>query len=397
MSFEPAARTRAVQPSAVLEMIRRAREMEASGREVAFLVQGEPDFDTPAHIVEAAHRAMLDGYTHYPPAEGYLDLRTAIAERVRTRTGVDYDPAREILVTNGAALGLYLAVAALVEPGDEVLIPDPAFGSYAMIVESAGGVVVRVPYAPDGDRLRLDPDAYEAAVTPRTKAVILCSPDNPTGHVPARDSLAALADVAERHDLIVIADEVYDELVYDDAAHVSFPAASPAAKARTILVQSFSKTYAMTGWRVGYNAAPPEIMKAMVAMNAVAGRAAAAFTQRAALAAITGPQDDVERMRASYARRRTRMLDGLADVPGLRSLVPDGAFYVFVDARALGRPDDRLALDLLEHGGVVTTPGDYYGPAGRGHLRLSFASSDATIDAGLAGLARAAEAIRSGS
>lgn len=389
MRFVPAERTRAVKPSAVLEMIRRAKAKEAEGHDVAYLVQGEPDFGTPQHIVEAAHRAMLDGYTHYPPSEGYLDLREAISEKIEHDRNVAYDPGREVLVTNGAALGLYLAVNAVVERGDEVLIPDPAFGSYEMIVESAGGVVVRVPYANDEEGLRLDPDAFADACTPRTKAIILCTPDNPTGHVASRGELAALADVAERNDLLIVTDEVYEHLVYDGAEHVSIASLSDATRARTVLVNSFSKTYAMTGWRVGYNAAPPEIMAAMSAMNAVAGRAAAAFTQRAALAAVRGPQDDVERMRASYSRRRATMLDGLGGIPELRTNAPGGAFYVFVDARELGLPDDRLALELLEHGDVVVTPGDYYGPSGRGHLRLSFASSDTMIERGLDGLGRA--------
>lgn len=394
MSFVASERTGAVKPSAVLEMIRRAKALEGQGRKIAYLVQGEPDFDTPKHIRDAAYDAMNEGYTHYPPAEGYPDLQDAVAAKLERENGVRYDPRSEILITNGAALGLYLAVNAIVEPGVEVIIPDPAFGSYAMIVESAGGTVVRVPLAADGDRRRLDLEALEHAVTPRTRAVMICSPDNPTGHVMSETELRAIGDLAVEHGLIVIADEVYERFLYDGARHVSLAALDPAYRARTVHVNSYSKTYAMTGWRLGYNAAPAPIMAAMANMNAVAGRAAAAFTQRAGIAALTGPQDAAETMRTAYAARRTKLIEGLRGIPGLSFTVPQGAFYVFVDASPLGLPSDELALAILEHGDVVVTPGTYYGPGGAGYLRLSFASSDDAIVRGVAGMARAVAAIR---
>jgi len=370
-------------------MIRRARALEAQGREVAYLVQGEPDFETPQHIRDAAYAAMNRGYTHYPPAEGYPELRQAVAAKLERENGVTYDPEEEILITNGAALGLYLAVNAVVEPGSEVILPDPTFGSYAMIVESAGGRVARVPLQVREGRRHLDLGALEAAITPATRALILCTPDNPTGHVMDEAALRGVGELAVKHGLVIITDEVYEHFLYAGRRHVSLAALDPAFREHTVLVNSFSKTYAMTGWRLGYNAAPAPLMLAMTKMNAVTGRAAAAFTQRAGIAALEGPQDEVARMRASYVRRRAQMLSALHAIPELRYTAPDGAFYVFVDASAWGMPSRQLARELLERGGVVVTPGDYYGPGGAGHLRLSFASGERAIERGMVGLAGA--------
>lgn len=385
LTFTPARRTDAVRPSDVLEMMAVARTLQEQGRDVAFLVQGEPDFDTPRHVKDAAYRALLDGYTHYPPAEGYPDLRRAIADRMIGDHDLAYDAETEVLVTNGASLGLYLALTSVVEEGDEVLITDPAYGAYAMLIESAGGTPVRIPCGVRERRSVLDTDAMRAAVGPRTKAILYCNPDNPTGRVLPERTLRAIGDLAVERGLIVISDEVYDEFVYDGGRAVPLASLDPEYRQHCILVNSFSKTYAMTGWRLGYNLAPPDLMRAMKKMNAVAGRAAAAFVQRAGIAALSGPQDEVARMTNEYAARRDRMIERLNTVPGIRFTIPDGAFYVFVDVRTYAADTRAFARELLQRGGVVLTPGEYYGPGGAGHLRFSFAVGREAIERGLDG------------
>ena len=391
--FRAAHRTDAVRPSDVLEMMAIAKRMQDDGVEVAYLVQGEPDFDTPRHVKDAAYQALLDGYTHYPPPEGYPDLRRAITERMRADLALDYDPDAEVLVTNGASLGLYLAIAAVVDEGDEVIITDPAYGAYAMLIESAGGRVVRVPCAAVDGVSTLDVEALRALVTPRTKAIVYCNPDNPTGRVMSEATLRAIGDIAVEHDLVVISDEVYHAFTYEGEPRV-LAALSPAYRDRCIVVNSFSKTYAMTGWRMGYNLAPPHLMSAMRKMNAIAGRAAAAFVQRAGIAALRGAQDDVVAMTGEYRRRRDHMLARLAEIEGIGVTRPDGGFYVFVDVRTFADDTRAFARTLLERGRVVLTPGEYYGPAGAGHLRLSFAVAPDVIDRGLDGFASALEGLR---
>ena len=391
--FRAARRTDAVRPSDVLEMMAIARRMQQSGTEVAYLVQGEPDFDTPRHVKDAAYQALLDGYTHYPPPEGYPELRSAVAARMRADLGLEYDAESEVLVTNGASLGLYLAIAAVVEEGDEVLITDPAYGAYAMLIESAGGTVVRVPCAADDFVSTLDVEALRACVTPRTKAIVYCNPDNPTGRVMPESTLHAIGEIAVEHDLVVISDEVYHAFTYGSEPRV-LAALDDAFREHCIVVNSFSKTYAMTGWRMGYNLAPPHLMGAMRKMNAIAGRAAAAFVQRAGIAALEGSQDDVAAMTGEYRRRRDHMVERLAQVPGIRFTRPDGGFYVFVDVSEYAGDTRAFARTLLERGRVVLTPGEYYGPAGAGHLRFSFAVASDVIDRGLDGFAAALEGLR---
>lgn len=394
LTFTPAFRTLAVLPSAVLEMMAKAKTLEKQGRDISYLVQGEPDVDTPKHIQEAASEAMAQGYTHYPPSNGYPELLEAVAEKLARDNRVRYDPETELLVTNGAALGLYLAVNAVVEPGDEVILLDPTFGSYAMIVGSAGGRVVRVPLRVEGKERCLAKEDLSQAISNKTKALILCSPDNPTGHVMSEADLRMVGNLAMEHSFYILTDEVYEKFLYTDKAHHSVASLSETYRERTILINSFSKTYAMTGWRLGYNAAPKPIMAAMRKMNVVAGRAAAAFVQQAGIQALKGSQVEVEKMTSEYAQRRVLMLEHLQAISDLRYTDAEGGFYFFVDCSAWGLDSQTLANELLEKGGVVTTPGDYYGPAGKGHLRLSFASSRGAIDQGMQGFAKALDELR---
>ena len=380
----PAQRTEPIAGSDVLVMQRLAGEIAARGEPVFRLVQGEPDFDTPPHIVDAAMRAMREGYTHYPPSEGYLDLREAVAAKLARENALEVDPRAEVIVTNGAGLGLYLAIMAVVDPGDEVILSDPTYGPYRNDILLAGGTPVLVRQQPDAQgRPRWDLQAVAAAITPRTKAIVINTPANPTGVVMTEAELQGIAALAIDHDLCVIADEVYEKLVFDSARHVSIASLGPEIGARTITVNSFSKTYAMTGWRLGYNAAPAPLVATMEKVNSVSGRAAAAFVQRAGIAALNGPQDGVAAMVAAYDSRRRMVEDQLREMPRIAWISPEGAFYVFLDARAFGDNSRELAERLLREAHVVLTPGTYYGPAGAGWLRLSFASSPEMLIGGL--------------
>jgi aspartate/methionine/tyrosine aminotransferase len=263
-----------------------------------------------------------------------------------------------------------------------------------MIIESAGGTVSRFPLRLEASQRHFGREAFLQSLSPRTRAVVLCSPDNPTGFIYSEDDLRFIGNAAVEHGFLVITDEVYEDFIYTNVHYRSLAALDPAYRERTILINSFSKTYAMTGWRLGYNAAPASIMAAMTKMNAVAGRAAAAFTQQAGVTALQGGRDAIEAMAAEYAARRALMLEHLEEIPDLSYSAPDGAFYVFVDCAAWGLPSRELADRLLELGGVVVTPGDYYGPAGQGCLRLSFASSRNAIERGMEGLGRALDTLR---
>jgi aspartate/methionine/tyrosine aminotransferase len=286
-------------------------------------------------------------------------------------------------------MGVYLALTATLNPGDEVLIFDPGFGPYLSMVGLVGGKPVLVPTREIDGRFRPDPAQVEAKIGPRTRVLLLNSPANPTGIVLAQAELAALGEVAERHDLLIVSDEVYDSIVFDSQQHQSVAALSPEFRKRTVVINSLSKTYAMTGWRVGYNVASADLLRAMREVMQLSGRCVPPFVQHGAVAALSGPQDCVAEMHAEYTRRRARLVDGLNAIPGLRCAAPEGTFYVFVDAREIDPDSWRLARSLLEGAGVVTTPGRHYGPTGEGYLRISFATSIEAIEAGLSRMATA--------
>jgi aspartate/methionine/tyrosine aminotransferase len=327
---------------------------------------------------------MRDGYTHYPPSEGYLELREAVAAKVARDNDLSVDPKTEVIITNGASLGLYLAIMAVVDPGDEVILSDPTYGPYRNDILLAEGVPILVPQRPDAHgRPRWNLDALAAAITPRTRAIIINTPGNPTGVVTTESELAGIAALAERHNLCIVADEVYEKLVYDEARHVTIAGLGPEIQRRTITVNSFSKTYAMTGWRLGYNVAPAPLVATMEKVNSVCGRAAAAFVQRAGIAALNGPQQSVATMVAAYDSRRQLVEDQLREIPRIGWISPQGAFYFFLDLSVFGRDSKALAERLLDEAHVVLTPGTYYGPAGAGWLRLSFAAAPEELIGGL--------------
>jgi aspartate/methionine/tyrosine aminotransferase len=374
------ARARAVPPS----LIRRMFDMTPRVPGAISLAVGEPGFATPPHIVEAACQALHDGFTKYSPNEGYLDLREAIAEKTERVNGYRVDPASEVFVTVGAMEALLLTFMVGIDPGDEVLITDPSYTNFEGQITLAGGRPVFVPTDPERGYLPHAEDVA-AAVTSRTRAILVNSPSNPTGAVYPRDLLHAIAEIALRHDLLLISDETYGALTYGDIRSVS-PASFPGLEGRTVTVHSFSKEYAMTGWRIGYLTGPAPMLRVMAVVQEQMASCVNSATQRAALAALRGPQACVETMRQAYQRRRDLVVERLRRIPGVRCPRPDGAFYAFPDVRAVTEDTRSLAERLLFDHRVVVSPGEAFGPRSGGFLRLSYASSDEDLAEGLARL-----------
>lgn len=373
---------------------RLAREIEKAGYKVVRLVQGEPDFDTPNHIKKAAEAALAKGMTHYSPVEGLEEVRHIVAEKIKRDLGINYTPEKEVLITEGGTLGLFIAFMALINPGDEVLLPEITFGPYLNMLSLAEGKPVFIPVERKGKYFVIHWEKISGLATPRTKAVLLNDPQNPLGIVMSKKELELVGEMALKKDLMVISDEVYEKLVFDGLKHISIASLSEELKERTVLVNSFSKTYAMTGWRIGYNAANPELTRAMSRIYQGSARCAAPFTQMAVKAAIEGPQDCVEEMRLKYDERRKALYNGLAAIEGMVVPYPQGAFYIFADVRAFGMSSWDLTLHILQEGHVVVSPGSYYGPGGEGYIRFSYATPKEEILIGLEGIKRALDNIQ---
>ncbi len=357
------------------EVLVRAKALEAQGRDVVHLEIGEPDFDTPANVVEAGCTALREGWTHYGPSNGQPDLREAIAEYINRSRGASYAPG-EVVVTPGGKPIMFFVILALLEAGDEAIYPDPGFPIYRSMIDFVGAKAVPIPLR-EAQEFRLDIDELRGLITPRTRLLIINSPANPTGGVLERSDLEAIAGLAVEHDLIVLADEIYSEILYE-GEHVSI-ATMPGMPERTVLLDGFSKTYAMTGWRLGYGLMPEElagqISKLMV--NSVSCTASA--VQRAGIEALTGPQDDVQSMIGAFRRRRDLVVDGLNQIPGISCVTPKGAFYVFPNITGTGEPSKPFADRLLEEHGVAALSGTAFGDHGEGYLRLSYANSEENL------------------
>jgi aminotransferase len=364
--------------------IRRFFDIAATMDDVISLGIGEPDFDTPEPITRAGIEALKKGETHYSSNSGLMELRTALAEHLERMYGQTYDPVSEILVTVGVSEALYLAFAATLDPGDEVIVPEPCFVAYAPEVIFAGGTPVAVPTTVEND-FQVTAEAIEAAITPRTKALLIGYPNNPTGAVMTRERLIEIAAIAEKHDLLVISDEIYDQLVYG-VEHVCFPSL-PGMHNRTILLQGFSKAYAMTGWRVGYAAAPAEILDMMRRVHQYTIMSAPTVSQCAALAALQVGEPYVKEMVAEYDRRRRLIVDGMNKI-GLTCFEPRGAFYAFPSIEITGMEGNEFAETLLEEEQVAVVPGSAFGEAGKGHVRCSYATAYEKIEQALERLHR---------
>lgn len=359
--------------------IRKFFDIVATMDDVISLGIGEPDFVTPQPILQRGVRALQDGETHYTSNSGRLDLRQALAAHLQSLYGVSYDPASEMVITVGVSEALYLALTALVNPGEEVIITTPCFVSYQAEVILAGGVPVELPTFMEDD-FQLRPEALEAAITPRTKAILIGYPNNPTGAVASRETLLELARIAEKHDLIVLSDEIYDQLVYG-IQHVCFPAL-PDMWERTILLGGFSKNYAMTGWRIGYAAGPAGLIQGLLRVHQYTIMSAPTIAQFAALEALTNGSEHVSEMRDEYDRRRRLIVKGLNQL-GLSTFEPHGAFYAFPSIAVTGMDDETFSQKLLDEERVAVVPGSAFGPGGDGFVRCSYATAYEKIEEAL--------------
>jgi aspartate aminotransferase len=392
-----AARARRLTPSSTLAISARARALRAQGVDVLSFSQGEPDFDTPERVKEAAIRALRQGLTKYTDAAGIPEVRAAVCAKLRRDDGLEYEPA-DVIVSVGAKHTLYNICAVLVDPGDEVIVPSPYWVSYTEQVRLMDGVPVVVP-TDEARGFALDVDTLGAAVTPRTKLLILNSPNNPTGAVYSREALAAVGALAVARGFHVVADECYEALSYEGRVP-SLATVSPAVRARTIVVNTCSKAYAMTGWRLGYAAGPREIIRAMADFQGQCTSNPTSIAQWAAVEALAGPQDDVAKMVGEFDQRRRVIVAGLNRIPGIRCALPPGAFYAFPDVSGLfgrrweGRPlrgSADVTAFLLESARVAVVPGADFGSDR--HLRISYACSQEQIREGLARIAAACAAL----
>ncbi|GAC1330348.1 MAG: pyridoxal phosphate-dependent aminotransferase [Candidatus Dormibacteria bacterium] len=363
------------------EVLARAKRMEEDGRSIVHLEIGEPDFATPAHIVAAAEAAIEDGYTHYTPAGGIPEVRATVAEHYSRRLGHECE-GNEVILTPGSKNILMFAMLALIEPGDEVILPDPGYPIYASLVSFMGAKPVGVPLREERG-FRFDVDEFKALVTDRTRMVILNSPQNPTGGILERDDLVEVAKVAVERDLWVVSDEIYSQISYDGP--VPSIAELPGMKARTILMDGLSKAYAMCGWRLGIGLAPAELIKHMETLMINSSSCATAFIQVATMTALESPESEksIHRMVEEYRHRRDVLVDGLNALPGVRCHRPGGAFYVFPNVEGTGWDHKELADALLARAGVAVLPGTAFGSMGRGYIRLSYAQSVDNLTAGL--------------
>lgn len=372
-----------VRQSATVALSDRINALKAAGRPLIGLQVGDPDFSTPPAIIETALRAMQNGQTHYAPAIGTLELRSAIAAKLQRDEGVPYDPASEIIVTHGGIHAYYLAMQSILNPGDDVLIPDPSWATHANMVTMLRGNVIRIPAPPEAGFIPPF-DSWLKALTPRTRAIVLNYPSNPTGAFPSREYLQWLQAFAQEYNLWIVSDEVYGSLYYQGKPVCA--ADFEGAKERTLLVNSLSKSYAMTGWRVGFLAAPARVIQNALKAGQNSITCVAPFIQKAAAFALTDPaiQQVTAEMRAAYARRRDLVLRLSHELESdkVRVIPPQGAFYFFLDLRALNMPSVEMCERILEEEGVGLVPGSAFGEQGEGFIRMTIAASDEDVEAG---------------
>ena len=369
-------------------VLTRARALEAQGKSVVHMQIGEPDFDTPAHITAAAIAALEQGWTHYGPAQGDPQLREAISSYIATSRHAQYG-ADQVLVTPGGKPIMFFAMLALLQPGDEAIYPDPGFPIYRSMIEFTGAKAVAAVLREEHE-FRLDIDELRSLVTPRTRLLIINSPGNPCGNVFTREDIEEIAAIAQEHDLIVLADEIYSELLYE-GDHVSI-ASLPGMAERTILLDGFSKTFAMTGWRLGYGLVPQALVYPLTTLMVNSASCTNVATQRAGIAALTGSWDEVDRFRAAFHRRRDLLIRGLNDIAGISCEIPHGAFYAFPNITSFGLSSDDFATRLLDDFGVAAVSGTSFGAAGEGYIRLSYATSEQNIEEAIRRIGAAAAA-----
>jgi aspartate/methionine/tyrosine aminotransferase len=371
MAIAPAERMANIGQETAFEVLARARALEAHGRSVVHLEIGEPDFDTPSHIIAAAQQALEAGFTHYGPGAGSPDLRVAVSRYLQRWRNLDVSPAR-VVVTPGGKPIMFFAILALINPGDEVIVPDPGFPIYESMARFVGGRAVPMPLREER-RFRFDPQEFRSLVTDRTRLIIINSPHNPTGSVLSHADLEVIADVARERNVVVLSDEIYSRLRYS-GQHESI-ASLDGMLDRTIILDGWSKTWAMTGWRLGFGVFPAELVPHIERLISNSVSCTASFAQQAAIAALDGPQEAVTRMLEEFRARRAAIVSGLNGLPGVRCLEPEGAFYAFPNITGTGYSSRDLADRLLEEAGVACLSGTAFGTYGEGFIRLSYANN----------------------
>jgi aspartate aminotransferase len=374
-----ASRIRQVTPSMTLAIAAKAKAMQKDGLDVCSFSAGEPDFDTPPHICAAAKKAIDEGKTRYGAAAGEPALREAIAQKLQTDNRLSYER-DNIIVTNGGKHSLYNLMMAIIDPGDEVIIPAPYWVSYPEMVKLAGGVPVIVPTTAE-TRYKITPEQLRQAITPNTRLFVLNSPSNPTGMVYSPEEIKALAAVVVEADIWVVSDEIYEKILYDKAEQLSIGAVDAEVFKRTIISNGFAKAYAMTGWRVGYLAGPTEIIQGAITLQSHSTSNVCTFAQYGAIAALTGPTDSIETMRQAFAERRIAIMNRINSIERLSCVEPDGAFYLLVDISQLGMASEQFCKALLEEKYVATIPGVAFGA--EGSIRISYATDLNTIERGM--------------
>jgi aspartate/methionine/tyrosine aminotransferase len=373
------------------EVLARAKALERQGKEIIHLEIGEPDFDTPKNIKDAAVKALYAGYTHYVPAAGIPELREAIAEYISKTRKIPVDP-EEVVVTPGAKPIMFFAILACVDRGEEVLYPNPGFPIYESMINFVGAKPVPIPLLEE-NAFRLDHEYVKEKITKKTKMIILNSPENPTGGVLTKEDLKVIADcIANRDDVLVLSDEIYSRIIYE-GTHESI-ASLPGMRQKTIILDGFSKTYAMTGWRLGYGVMRKDIAEKITQLMINSNSCTCAFTQMAGVEALKGPQDSVEKMVAEFRKRREVIVSGLNNIKGITCKKPKGAFYVFPNIKGIGKKSKEFSDYLLNEAGVAVLPGTSFGKYGEGYLRISFANSVENIKKALDRISKAVEKLR---
>ena len=386
MAAKIAARMNRMAPSGIRKVNEKALAMERAGERVLHFEIGRPDFDTPEYIKRAAEQALADGKVHYTSNFGLMELRQAIADKLKRENNVDYT-ASEVLVTVGLSEAVFAVLATILEEGDEILVPDPVWLNYINVPNLLGAKAVTYGLTEEtGFQMNLE--EVKAKITSKTRAIVIITPNNPTGGVLSEDVLKELAEIAVSNDLMVISDEVYERLVYDGAKHISI-ASLPGMKERTFTMNGMSKAYAMDGWRLGYVAAPEEYILAMNKFHQHNTTCAPNFVQVAAIAALNEEGDEVKEMVKEYQRRRDYAVDAINEIPGLHCECPKGAFYIFINCKSLNMKSADLSAYLLEEAKIALVPGDVFGPGGEGYLRMSFANSYENVVEGCAQLKKA--------
>jgi aspartate/methionine/tyrosine aminotransferase len=374
-----AARMARLGTETAFEVLARAQALEAQGKSVVHLEIGEPDFDTPEHIRRAATEAMNSGWTHYGPSAGLRDARTSVAKYVADTRNIPVDP-DQVVITPGGKPILFFTMLALLDEGDEAIYPNPGFPIYESVIEFLGAKAVPIRLREEKE-WAFDVDELVSLVTPKTKLLILNSPHNPTGGVLDRPALRAIAELAEKHSFTILSDEIYSRILYS-GTHESI-ATFPPLRERTIILDGFSKTYAMTGWRLGYGVMPKPLAAHVARLMTNCNSCTASFTQKAGIAALEGPQGEVDRMVSEFHRRRNRLVEGLNALPGVSCTMPPGAFYAFPNISGTGMSSAELAKSLLDEAGVAVLSGTAFGKYGEGYLRLSYANSIPNLEQAL--------------